>query len=285
MRVLLVPLAGQDLDQPALAAAYAIAAPFRAHIKGLFARRSPVEAVESTGEAVTPELISSVTRAMTAIWDERSKRARAAFDAARTEADAALADAPTGTDTVTARWLEVTGHIEEEVVEYGRLADLIVFAGLHSDKGAEWEEAFRAALFETARPVLLVPEDGAQTIGRSVVVAWNGSAEATRALIGAMPLLQNAEQLHVLTVHAAHVEEDQGKQLGEYLAWHGLMSEQHVLYPDGDTGAALLDKAKEVGADLLVMGGYGHSRMRELIFGGATRYVLAHYDLPVLIAH
>ena len=133
--------------------------------------------------------------------------------------------------------------------------------------------------------LLLAPSGGAEHIGRTVAIAWNGSVEATRALLGALPLLKQAALLHVLTVPGAGTADEQAAALAAYLAWHELSVQQHALYPETSVGVALLAKAKELGADLLVMGGYGHSRVRELIFGGATRHVLHHYDLPVLIAH
>ena len=284
MRVILVLLAGDDHDRVALAAAYTIARPFRAHIEALFVRPDRFDAIADL-EGGSPEVLSSMTQATTAKWDGRSKRARLAFDAARAAADAALAEQPTGTDTVTTRWREVTGAVDMIVPEAGRLADLIVFAGIGAEADDQRRSEFDAALMSAARPILIIPERGAQSIGRIIALAWNGSAESTRALVGAKPLLRDADQVHLLTAAGVHTEVERSAALACYLGWHGLVCEQHALCPETSVGAALLAKAKELGADLLVMGGYGHSRMRELIFGGVTRHVLHHYDLPVLIAH
>lgn len=161
----------------------------------------------------------------------------------------------------------------------------IVFAGVGAAADDQRRTAFEAALVGAARPLLLVPQGGTEHIGRRIAVAWNGSVESSRALAGAMPLLKQADELHVLTAAGARIEVEQATALAGYLGWHGLNAQQHALYPESSAGAALLAKAKELGADLLVMGGYGHSRLRELIFGGVTRHVLHHYDLPVLITH
>jgi nucleotide-binding universal stress UspA family protein len=285
MRVILVPLGGEAYDPIALTAAYQIAQPFRAHITGLFSRPDPVEAI-AVFQGIPPEMVDRVTRAAQSVWDERSRLAKQAFDAARAAADAALADRPTGTDTVTARWLECVGAEDELLAGHGRLADLIVLAGLHSETvSGGLRERFATALFNTARPILLVPEDGLRGSGREIVVAWNGSAESTRALCGALPLLLNAEQVHVLTAATPRTSIESGAALAEYLGWHGVICEAHPMHPTEEVGPALLAQARDLGAEMLVMGGYGRSRMRERIFGGVTRYVLDHCDLPVLIAH
>jgi nucleotide-binding universal stress UspA family protein len=228
-----------------------------------------------------------VTRAAKTNWDDRAKLAKQAFDEARSAADAALADRPTGTNTVTAHWREVIGAHDELLAGHGRLADLIVLAGLRSQTaGAELKERFATALFQTARPILLVPETTLleESVG-TIAVAWNGTVESTRALGGAMPLLLNADQVHVMTAATPRTQVESGEALAEYLGWHGVMCEAHPMYPQEQVGAALLARTRELGAKLLVMGGYGRSRMRERIFGGVTQHVLDHSDVPVLIAH
>jgi nucleotide-binding universal stress UspA family protein len=285
MRVILVPLGGNDDYEAALAAAYTIARPFRAHIEALFVRPDPLDAIADLEGTGSPEILATVTKATTVRWDAYARRAKEAFDAARAAADAALADQSTGTDTLTSRWREVIGADDVVIPEHGRLADLLVFAGIGSGGGDPPQRAFEAALMRGARPVLLVPETGAGPIGQTIAIAWNGSAEAARAVAGAMPLLENAEQVHIVTAAGTHTEVETGQALADYLGWHGIVCDRHALYPETSVGAALLARTKELGADLLVMGGYGHSRMRELIFGGATLHVLGHYDLPVLIAH
>ena len=295
MRVILVPLVGDDEDGVGLTAAYAVAEPFRAHIDGMFMRPDPVEAIMSLEGEATPELIDSVARASKATWDARAKLARQAFDAARATADAALADQPTGTDSVTAEWREVTGGAEVVLPAEGRLSDLIVFAGIHSSGSTHRRRMFEVALLHAARPLLLVPEKAPETIGpeaigptamgKIIALAWNGSAEAARAIAGALPLLHNAQEVHILTAASPRTDVERADGLARYFGWHGLSCERHAMYPTNQVGAALLAKARDLGADLLVMGGYGRSRVSELVFGGVTRTVLGQYHLPILLAH
>jgi Universal stress protein family len=289
MRVVLVPLVGDDDDAVGLTAAYAVAEPFRAHIDGMFMRPDPVEAIMSLEGEATPELIGTVSRAAKATWDARAKLAREAFDAARAAADAALAEQPTGTDSITAEWRDITGGAEVVLPAEGRLADLIVLAGIHASGSAHRRRMFEVALLHATRPLLLVPEKaeaiGPNVIGKVIAVAWNGSAEAARAIAGALPLLHNADEVHILTAASPRTDVERADGLARYFGWHGLSCERHAMYPTSQVGPALLGKARELRADLLVMGGYGRSRVSELVFGGVTRSVLGHYDLPILLAH
>ena len=300
MRVILVPLVGDDDDGVGLAAAYAVAEPFRAHIDGMFMRPDPVEAIMSLEGEATPELIDTVAQASGATWDARAKLARQSFDAARAAADAALADQPTGTDSVTAGWREIAGGAEVVLPAEGRLSDLIVFAGIHSGGSAHRRRMFEVALMYATRPLLLVPEKapettgpaaigatsiGPKSIGKVIALAWNGSAEAARAVAGALPLLHNADEVHILTAASARTDVERADGLARYFGWQGLSCERHAMYPTSQVGPALLAKARELRADLLVMGGYGRSRVSELVFGGVTRTVLGQYHLPILLAH
>ena len=123
------------------------------------------------------------------------------------------------------------------------------------------------------------------SIGKIIALAWNGSAEAARAVAGALPLLHNAEEVHILTAASARTDVERADGLARYFGWQGLSCERHAMYPTSQVGPALLAKARELRADLLVMGGYGRSRVSELVFGGVTRTVLGQYGLPILLAH
>jgi nucleotide-binding universal stress UspA family protein len=143
-------------------------------------------------------------------------------------------------------------------------------------------------LLNCGRPVLLVPRSGRfPTIGKRVLVAWNGSVEAAKAVTAALPLLRGAEQvsLAVLGNRTDTLGESPGADIALYLARHGVNVEVLRRPAASDPGAALLSLAADFGVDLLVMGAYGHSRLREMMLGGATRTVLATATLPVLMAH
>jgi nucleotide-binding universal stress UspA family protein len=144
-----------------------------------------------------------------------------------------------------------------------------------------------AALFDSGRPVLIVPPSAARaTLGDAIVISWNGSAETARAVSFAMPFLIKARRVVVLTVKGSTVEGPIGEQIAATLRLHGVAATA-LTHEDErrSPGAAILAQARELGADLLVKGAYTQSRIRELIFGGATRHILEHAGLPVLMAH
>jgi nucleotide-binding universal stress UspA family protein len=181
-----------------------------------------------------------------------------------------------------ARWIEAEGSAATIVGERGSRADIIVAGQPAAD---DWlaRQVLRAALFGTDRPVLMVPPGWDEGLGRCVAIAWRDEKQAARAIIPALRCLAGAEQVHVLIGVRERAERP---AMPRIFLEHGIHAELHVLsIGSGPLGQMLLDKAHEVGADLLVMGAYAHSPLRELVFGGVTRYMLAHADLPVLMRH
>ena len=182
-----------------------------------------------------------------------------------------------------------------------RYADLVVISQYHAkDKSPSVMRDFPAyVLLHSGRPVLIVPYApplpllAPPAAARNVLISWNASKEASRAVSAALPLLQRAGQVHVAIfdaqVHAAEHGEQPGAELTHYLARHGVEARLHLLdgggVRRGDIGEALLSQAADLSADLLVMGAYGHSRLRETILGGVTRTILQSMTIPVLMAH
>jgi nucleotide-binding universal stress UspA family protein len=172
-----------------------------------------------------------------------------------------------------------------------RYADLVVLgqsAPADSKDGNLLPDLPDYVLLNCGRPVLLVPHTGRfPTVGKRVLVAWNGSAEAAKAVTAALPLLRGAEQvtLAVLGESMDVLGESPGADIALYLARHGVNVEVLRRPAPTDPGKAILSLAADFQADLLVMGAYGHSRFREMMLGGATRTILATATLPVLMAH
>jgi nucleotide-binding universal stress UspA family protein len=137
------------------------------------------------------------------------------------------------------------------------------------------------------RPVLVVPFASKVTkVGRQAMVAWNASREATRAAHDALPLLQRADQVIVYSINPSEKEPAPGADMAAHLVEHGVNAlARHAVGRDTSAGEALLAAAADHGSDLLVMGAYGHSRLRELVLGGATRHVLVNMTLPVLMSN
>jgi nucleotide-binding universal stress UspA family protein len=184
------------------------------------------------------------------------------------------------------------GEADRVLCLHARYADLLIIgqAGGESGDGVP-RRAVEHVVLDAGRPVLIIPYTGSgATLGERVLVAWNASREATRALTDALPLLQRARSVDVVTVNAHAEREGHGELPGAdvalYLARHSVRANVHPTHAgDVDVGEWLLSRAADLGTDLIVMGAYGHSRFREMVLGGTTRTMLASMTVPVLMAH
>lgn len=283
-RVILLPLFGQEADRSAIEAALTVAHRHEAEVIALFCRVDPGDIVPFIGEGVSPAVIQQLADAAREETDRQRVQARRALETACAAAKVAIVDGA-GAGRRHVRWLEATGDRAEIVMAHGKLSDLLVFSRPGAGSDSE-RPVIEAALLGSGRPLLLVPPEAAAGPGHIVAVAWNGSLEAARAVSGAMPFLEGAATTHILTAATRKTDVARAAELAAYLERHDVTVERHVLEPgNAPVGAALLERALEVGADLLVQGGYGRSRLREMVLGGVTHHVLGHARLPVLIAH
>jgi nucleotide-binding universal stress UspA family protein len=178
-----------------------------------------------------------------------------------------------------------SGH--DFVGSHGRVFDVIVLPR----PGEEWQSpemiTLESALFESGRPILIAPPASPRSLGTHIMIAWNRSTEQARATAFAMPLLRLAERITILTVEGATVAGPGGEALARSLAMNGIKADAITMSPPGKVtaGETILKKAAELGCDLVVKGAYTQSRLRQMIFGGTTRYILGHAQVPVLMAH
>lgn len=197
--------------------------------------------------------------------------------------------------TIVPEWRIIeTGHngVAETVVEHGRCADLIIVG--QRDRDFDFSSVLdvpERIVMESGRPVLMVPNSGRfKTIGRRVTIGWNSRREASRAVFDALPLLETADRVRILWVNPQKEKELAkdlpGAEIASTLARHGVKCEAATaVATDINVGDIVLSSLTDDGSDLLVMGAWGHSRMRELVFGGATRHILEHMTVPVLMSH
>ena len=286
MRTLLVPLFGAEIDAVGLDAGLGVAHRFGAHVNALFVRLDPRDAIPVIGEGVSPAVIDQLTEAAAAEMDRRSVAARQGFEAACGKSGVAISATPRETGTASAAWGEVTGRRDVILPRKARVSDLTVVCRPHEQAPPELDRDLEAILFGAGRPLLIAPPRGAPSPARTVAVAWNDSAESARALAGGLPFLEAADGVHVLCAKTWRTEADADLDLVEYLRWRGIACTRHAVAAEGQpVGAALLEAAAAAGADLLVMGGYGRTRLSELVLGGVTRHVLAHSPVPLLLSH
>ena len=148
------------------------------------------------------------------------------------------------------------------------------------------ESVFETALFDSGRPVLVVPAGYGGMVGKRILFAWNGSTESARAISLAMPMLSQAEAIEVLSVDGAMVPGPTSAEIADSLSAHGLkVTSQHAKPGTRSAGQTIVDTAKAVGADMIVKGAYTQSRLRQMIFGGMTRHLILNSPLPVLFSY
>ncbi len=182
-------------------------------------------------------------------------------------------------------------EVTSDIVGQALCADLIVVAQSHEDMYGKLDDMPSRVTTEAGRPTLIIPHVGSyKSIGKHVVVAWNGSREAARAAFDAMPFLKTAQSVRILAIDPVCREGYDSIALGDeiavVLARHNVKAEVTVTHRgDVSIGDELLNRLADEGCDLLVMGCYGHSRLRETLFGGVTQSLLEHMTAPVLMAH
>ncbi len=288
---ILVPVGDAAGGSPAMDLALRVAAAFSAHVIGLHVRTDPATAVPLVGEGMSGAMVEEMMAAAERLAAARAATARTVFDEACARHGVPLATAPAagpGAAGPSAEWVDVTGREEEVVAWRGRLSDLVVITRPREGAESRTTMTVNAALMESGRPLLLAPSTPPAEVARTVAIAWNGSAEAGRAVAASLPLLARAQTVTILSV--SEDERTAGAPAGElaaYLAWHGIAArcETVAAGPHGHAGEALLSECTGRGIDLLVMGAYTHSRLRQLILGGVTRQVLHHADLACLLSH
>jgi nucleotide-binding universal stress UspA family protein len=184
-------------------------------------------------------------------------------------------------------WLDEAPEGESLVGSYGRVFDVIVMNRPDADSTGLYQRAIESGLFESGRPVLLSPPSPPRQIATNVLIAWNCSTEQARATALAMPLLQKADRVTVLTVTGgAAVPGPSAEQAIQYLQRNGIAAKPLTVGLDGrNTGETILATAQSLSCDLLIKGAYTQSRLRQMIFGGTTKHVLATAALPVLLAN
>ena len=286
VRNILVPVRGDGKGEGVLDHALALARRFNAHLIVVHCRPRP-EDMLPFGVYAPTSFREQITSSAVALANDEESRVKALFQDYCRQHELAVVDdslaAPNGRPS--ASWSEATGKQAAVVAVRGRLADLIAVAQPDHQLNLG-RNTLEAALLETGRLVLLCPSGAVASIGRHVAVGWDGGSEAARAVAAAMPVLGAADQVTVLSAETG-ARLDLGPQdLHGYLARHGRRAEIRT-FPSRATEVAqgLLQAAGEAGADVLLIGAYGHSRRRELVMGGVTEHIINQTALPVLMIH
>ena len=286
LRTILILVRGDGKGEGVLDHALAVARRFDAHLQVIHCRPRAEDMLPG-GVFVPTSFRQQIATFATTMSDDEEGRVKALFQDYCSRHDLVVVDnisaAPKGRPS--ASWSEATGKQAAVMAVRGRLADLVAVAQ-PDPKLDLGRNTLEAALLETGRLVLLCPPAAVTSIGRHVAIGWDGQAEAARAVAAAMPILGAADQITVLAAETGGRVELGPEDLQAYLARHDARAEVRTFRSRAtEVADGLLAAAKEAGADVLLIGAYGHSRRRELLMGGVTQHIIDHTDLPVLMSH
>jgi len=281
MKTLLVPFYDDDAAQAALDTALTIASGFGGYVEGLFVMRPP-QIIDGEGIALAGSYLNQLKEEGRRLADRASARFHETLRARHLEE----ADVNAESSVANAGWREMDGLEGQVVGDYGRLFDLVVIGRDFGQPWLDWNVMCESALFETGRPVMVAAGSVPGRIGDRVMIAWNHSTETARTIALAAPFLSQASAVEVLSIDGWAVPGPTGEQVAAHLRRSGISAAARTVSTGGSSGGeTILREAGDFGADLLVKGAYTQSRLRQLVFGGATRHILANTEIPVLLAH
>jgi nucleotide-binding universal stress UspA family protein len=280
MKTILIPTEDHDAMSAVLEGARLVARTFDSYMEGFAVRPSP-------GTYVTVEPVSSL--AISGVFEADTGKVKADFETFMQghKVPPGGAEAP----AVYSYGWPRSDALEDAVIgSYGRIFDLIVLGRPGSAPENPRMPPLEAALFDSGKPVLIVPKQVPAAIGRNILVAWNGSTEQAHTNAFAMPFLRNAEKVTVLYVQGGSPEGPSVEEAALHLKRNGIKAEAVTVkrgerFSGEAIGEITLEQAASLGCDLVVKSAYTQSRLRQMIFGGATRHILAKATLPVLMAH
>lgn len=293
-RSILVPLAGTASDAIALNAAYAFGHEFDAHIDALHIRPDPASIAIRTAGAfelgagapglLTAPMMESIQSGIASL----AQAARHNFDRFVADRGVTIAISPGPQQRVTASFADVEGDFRRALASAARAHSVTVCARSDNDSGLD-ADPLNDLLVHAGRPLLLAPSRAPERLGRRIAIAWNDTPESARAVAAAMPLISVSKAVAIVTApegtKTTEAVTASADRLSEQLRWQGITIETRCVEPFPSAAHSVIDDIVAWGADLLVMGGYGHSRAREFILGGFTRTVLAGAPLAVFLTH
>ena len=184
------------------------------------------------------------------------------------------------------KWLSEELENQKYLGDLSRVYNVVIISRPYQELQSASLSSIQTILFDGGRPVMLIPMNKQIDIGKEVVISWNCTTESSRAVFAALPILKKANNVTILTVEKVITDGPSGEQVSELLASHGIDAKPVTISGDEKKiGDAILDFSKSIDADLIVKGAYTQSRLREIIFGGATRHLMLHSEIPIYLVN
>lgn len=286
IKSIVAPIRGDGKGEWVLSLALAIGRKFNSHVDVLHIHPRPADMIPH-GIPLTHAFKGTIMDAASTLAKQEEERLAGLFDEYCKSHDLTVVppdadDFPE--DSLSVSWHEVEGKQANVIREEVRFADLIVLP--QPDRAAALGmNTLQAALFEVKRLTAVAPHREVSGECAHVAIAWNGSPEAARAVNASLPILGLANKVSVLVANDADGGVTRCKSIRRYLRQHGIKSEIATFERGGSVGAAILDKTRSIGANLLVMGAFGSQKRSDMVLGGVTQHVLEKADFPILMAH
>jgi nucleotide-binding universal stress UspA family protein len=288
-KTILVPVNGGPDDQSALDAAFAVARLFNSHLHCVRVRPNPAgllwegELMDVAAGALTGHLMKELNA-------KASNRTKQALDHVKAFCDREkipLLEMPVQSDRPSASWTELVGHQVAQLVAQARVHDLAVVAGDLLKETDPMADLTGDMLLFSGRPLLIAKAKVPDEFAERIVIAWNNTAASARAVAAVMPILSVARKIIILCAEENGISDiESARALADNLAWNSLTVEcRPVAVSRGTVADAVAKEATRLGASLVVSGGFGHRRSREIVYGGFTKDIMTVSSVPVLLFH
>ncbi|SAY48786.1 Universal stress protein family protein [Komagataeibacter rhaeticus] len=290
VRRILLPLGGMSHAESALQVGGAIARMFDAHLAVLHVGTDMQEVGPLVGEGLSGAMVQDMITAALKESAARLHGVRALFDAfiVHEKIPVVAVDSPfspAGMHALSASFIAHSGHTRSVVAFQARLSDLVVLRQPNPEGDVSSSDTLHAVLFESGQGVIIVPPVAPPTVGKRICIGWNGTSEAASAIHHALPLLRRAQAVCILYSPAYQRPGPEARHVSSFLSLHGVTAHIHEFGSDSHpVGEDMLAAAHAFNADMLVMGAYSHSRLRQMILGGVTRHMLENSDITVLMS-
>jgi nucleotide-binding universal stress UspA family protein len=279
MKSILIPVEESELLESVLETALLVARRFGSHMEGLHVRPDFAGIIAATGMGA-PYVVEDFRKED---W-ESIQRSRTEFERFLNRHNVPL-DGGAGTGQPWATFRIEAPPGDDFIGQHARLFDLTVLGQPSRGATPPRMSTLEAALFDGGRPVLVAPPMPPQRLGHTVMIAWNASTETARTVAFARTFLEQAERVYILSVEGGMVAGPSAEEAARYLTRAGIPAQAMHVQQNRGVGETILEHAKSLEVDLLIKGAYTQSRLRQMIFGGATSHILAMANMPVLLAH
>lgn len=286
IRRILFPIAGSSSVESGLSAALTVAVDNNAHLDAVYYRRPFSSEINFAIDDYDAARLLTATKSFEKNEKQRVSEARKQFNRLTENREIPYEQYPSPGNTPAAGWEVSTRTPHDDVAHRAAVTDLVVVGRSTRSVGDVTRTLVETALFACGQPVLVAPRVSPMTVGKRVLIAWNRTVSSANAVRSAIPLMRQADAVTLFMISTGAKAGPEPDEVAGYLSLHGISAEVKLAPQSSDrVSGGLLQEANQMSADLVVMGAFSHSRLREFVLGGVTRDILSAAEVPVLMKH